>query len=246
MDMDPPPEDLGRLLAEWLAPYVAAELRKADQPDRVSSASHAAYDAATCTHYVARLGANVLRRAHRFFSALADDGEIGSRALAEQLAISSPRYIAANLTNSLKQRADALGLDRPLDESEDSANRTIWVDRDGIASRMVIAIDAEQRRRSSSLTQPITDPDVAGGRIRIPSRAKGVFPDEAGNIEIDLLGRRLTCRWNPRIDQDKSGVIGVGRATLRDQIASGDLQTGDRLTIEHRDHVFHLSTRAQG
>ncbi|HEX7290027.1 MAG TPA: hypothetical protein VF250_02765 [Conexibacter sp.] len=243
--MDPAHEtdELARRIARWLAPYVAEELRRARLDEAAPVAS---YDDAACERYLMGLGTGVLERADRFFGALARDGEIGSLELARLLGLSSPRYLAANLTNSLKQRADALALPRPWREGVDADDRTRWSDRDGIAARMVAAIAVERQWRSDlPRTQRITAADVAAGRIRVPARGKPLFPARAAQIEVELLGRRIAGRWNPRVDQDKSGVVSIGRAPLRALADGGELQLDDRLLIEQRDGVFVLFGAAQ-
>jgi hypothetical protein len=47
----------------------------------------------------------------------------------------------------LKKRAARLGLEVPWEETADREDRTVWVDRDGIAMRMVDAVNEEVRRR---------------------------------------------------------------------------------------------------
>lgn len=59
----------------------------------------------------------------------------------------TPRNIPANLTNSLKQRARKMNLDVPWITTVSGDDRTVWVDRDGNAGRMVEALRAEQERR---------------------------------------------------------------------------------------------------
>jgi hypothetical protein len=124
---------------------VAAELAKLTPPSGVPAPSQ--YDSATCALYVSELGTGVLNRARDFFNKLANDGQATSVEVAQLLSIMTPRNIPANLTNSLKQRARTLGLERPWRETVSPEGRTVWVDRDGIAERLVKAIDAEQQRR---------------------------------------------------------------------------------------------------
>jgi hypothetical protein len=140
-----PPEEVGPAIARLLAPLVAAELAKL--PSHNDAAPGQEYDAGTCAKYVAELGTGVLNRAHDFFTKLDVDGQVGSLELAQQLAIDTPRNIPANLTNSLKQRARAMGLERPWRETVSADDRTVWVDRDGIAELMIEAVRAEQQRR---------------------------------------------------------------------------------------------------
>ncbi len=139
------PDETAELIAKWLAPYVAAELAKSPPSDAKPAME---YDNQTCAEYVRELGQGVLNRATDFFSKLERDGRIGSLELAQALGTNSPRNIPANLTNSLKQRARRMQLEVPWDETISEDNRTVWLDRDGIAARMSEAIRDEQQRRS--------------------------------------------------------------------------------------------------
>jgi hypothetical protein len=134
----PIPDDLGPALAKWLAPYLAEELKRLDSTD---------YDEATCAEYVRELGQGVLNKAGTFFGMLEHHGRVGSLELANAIGTNTPKNIPANLTNSLKQRATAMGRRRPWDETKDDDNRTVWIDRDGIADCMREAIVNEQARR---------------------------------------------------------------------------------------------------
>ncbi|HKG03662.1 MAG TPA: hypothetical protein VKB03_10795 [Conexibacter sp.] len=138
-------DEAATAFARWLAPYIATELRIA--PPR--KALDDSYDANTCEEYVRELGQGVLNRASNLFALLEAQGRVGSLELARAIGTTTPKNIPANLTNSLKQRARRLRLDRlPWDEGEHDG-RTVWVDRDGIAARMVAAVQEEQRRRQS-------------------------------------------------------------------------------------------------
>ena len=138
-------ETAARALAQWLAPYLAEELgltRRAQPQLSLES-----YDEATCAVVVAPLGDVVLDNAEVFFTRLAHEGEIGSLALADAIGVASPRNIAAVLTTPLKKRAKALSL--PLPWAEDAhGQRTIWLDREGIAERMLHAVQEEKARRA--------------------------------------------------------------------------------------------------
>ncbi len=138
-------DEIAPALARWLAPYVAAELAK--RPAATPGALDE-YDAAACAEYVRGLGQGVLNRATDLFTRLKADGRIGSLELASAIGTQTPRNIPANLTNSLKQRARKLGRPVPWTETTDDDQRTVWVDRDGIAARMVEAIQAEHHRRN--------------------------------------------------------------------------------------------------
>jgi hypothetical protein len=110
------------------------------------------YDASTCERFLSRehIGDSVLDRARRFFSFLDQHGEIGSLAVVGLLDLKGPTSIPANLTNPLKKSAKRLGIDDPWEWGENAeGTRTIWSDRDGIAARMVEAIDQERERRKS-------------------------------------------------------------------------------------------------
>jgi hypothetical protein len=134
----PVPDDLGPALAKWLAPYIAAELKRLDSTD---------YDEVACAEYVRELGQGVLNKAGTFFGMLEQHGRVGSLELANAIGTGTPKNIPANLTNSLKQRATAMSRRRPWDETKDTDNRTVWIDRDGIAERMQEAVMNEQTRR---------------------------------------------------------------------------------------------------
>lgn len=136
-----------RALARELAPLIAEELGL-DRSDR-GRPHRGRYDEQTIVAFLAprHLGDSVLLRARAFFGRLAGGGRVGSRELVELLDLKGPTSIAANLTNPLKKRATRLGLEVPWQETHDRENRTVWRDRDGIAERMLRAIDVEIRRR---------------------------------------------------------------------------------------------------
>jgi ribonuclease VapC len=70
-------------------------------------------------------------------------------------------------------------------------------------------------------TQPVTQADIDGGRIRIPSRskssAKSKLPQRRTYVRVRLCGRHeQRSRYDPHYDADRerSGVISVDRAAL--------------------------------
>ena len=71
-----------------------------------------------------------------------------------------------------------------------------------------------------ALTQPITQADIDGGRIRIPSRnansAKASLPQRRKRVSIWLRGHEQESRYDPHYDSDRerSGVFSVDRAAL--------------------------------
>jgi hypothetical protein len=153
------PEDLeqaGRLIAKWLAPYVAAELSTTDPQAYVPLSAD--YDELTADIYVRVLGDPVLERAQRFFGWIAtvtegEHGEDGPKSLTslqltKLLGLSSPREIAGVLTNSLKKRAKRLGLPNPWIQEDTPDGRTLWRCRNPEqAERLFRATQAEAKRR---------------------------------------------------------------------------------------------------
>lgn len=130
-------------MVRWLAPYIAEELGLRTPPPR-----SAAYDNETCREYAMGLGTSVVARGDTMFGLLAERGKLGSLQLAEALGVASPRALSGLLTTALKRRASALGLEPPWRVTEDADERTVWHDRDGIASRMRTAMQAELERRA--------------------------------------------------------------------------------------------------
>jgi hypothetical protein len=124
------------------------------------------YDDTTCEEYVREIGTPVLPRARKFFEHIGIHGEISAPELVALLELKTARQIPANLTNSLKQRARRLGLDRPWVEGVTPDDRTVWRDRDGIARRMVEALMDEEMRR---LGHP---GDAEGGPRDLASRRR--------------------------------------------------------------------------
>jgi len=139
------PSDALRALARELAPLVAKELGLDTATKRREPSHHGRYDHHTIVAFLSplHLGDSVLLRARVFFEQLAKEGRVGSLELVELLDLKGPTSIPANLTNPLKRRAFRLDLELPWDETSDRADRTVWVDRDGIAARMLEAIDEE-------------------------------------------------------------------------------------------------------
>ncbi len=174
--MATPEQDLARALealapalapavAKWLAPYVASEIGGTAGPPTARQHLTADYDEATCEEYVKEIGTHVLERAEDFVANLAQPDGVNSLAVARLLEVDSPRQIAALLTNSLKRRAKALGLPYPWQEFEIDG-RTVWRDRDGIASRLYPAILDELERR---LPHPA---DTTGGPRSVEDRKR--------------------------------------------------------------------------
>jgi hypothetical protein len=159
------PEETLKLLARALAPYIAEELKRLDA--LANDELDPNYDARCCRRFVAELGDQVLRRAENFFEALARDGVIDSLSLASLLGV-APRELSGNLTTPLKRRAASLQLSLPFDgglggqpyggipnpSADMDSDRTHWQDRDGIARRMVAAIQDELAVRHEGAHAP--------------------------------------------------------------------------------------------
>lgn len=147
--MDPKLDELGPALGRWLAPYVADELerRQAGRP-LPTSQPFGDYDEGACEAFVAGLRTATLTNARTLFDRLAHDGSVDSLGLAADLSLGSPRNLPGPLTTPLKRRAKKLGLALPWREGVSDSDRTVWSDRDGIAERMLAAIDEETGRRA--------------------------------------------------------------------------------------------------
>ena len=90
---------------------------------------------------------------------------------------------------------------------------------------------------ATATTQPVTEKDIAGGRIRIPAASKAAFPVVRQRLQIELRGRRLDVAWDPRTgpDRERSGVLSVPRDDLAE-----DVRAGERLAIELVGDVVRL------
>ena len=83
-----------------------------------------------------------------------------------------------------------------------------------------------------ALTQPVTQADIDGGRIRIPSRrtsrAKSLLPERRTRIRIRLRGHEQESRFDPHYDSDRerSGVTSVEPTAL-----SRLIEPNERLSV---------------
>jgi len=138
-------------LADALGPrLVARGFVVAPAPITTPSTYSAKYDDATCKQFLNpdHLGDSVLDRAKLFFELLDQKGEVSSPDLVAALGVKGARSVPANLTNPLKKRARKMKIPVPWTEaSTPDGLRTVWKDRDDIASRMVEAIGQERKSR---------------------------------------------------------------------------------------------------
>lgn len=96
---------------------------------------------------------------------------------------------------------------------------------------------AEAEVKASTCTQRITGHDREQGIVRIPRCAKWLFPSETARLFVVLRGERLDdVRWDPRFgpDQERSGVLGVGRD------AASKLKEDERLEIGRMEEGIRL------
>lgn len=138
-------------LADVLGPrFVARGFVVGQEPIPGPSMYSADYDDETCRQFLNpdHLGDSVLERAKTFFELLEQKGEVASPDLVAALGVKGARSVPANLTNPLKKRARKMSITVPWAETATPDGlRTVWQDRDGIASRMVKAIEQERKSR---------------------------------------------------------------------------------------------------
>lgn len=85
---------------------------------------------------------------------------------------------------------------------------------------MATPAGSEQNR-----SQNVTAKDIEAGQIRIPiGPTKTILPPTRQEIVVVLLGRELTCRWDPRYgEKERSGIIRVGKAASAELLSPGDV-----------------------
>lgn len=87
-------------------------------------------------------------------------------------------------------------------------------------------------------SQRITEVDRAAGRIRFPNGSKRIFPEVPSIVDVEIEGKRVSCRWNPRNgpDRSRSGVLFVGKSWATSRALSVDRlhirRSGSRYLIE--------------
>lgn len=138
-------------LAEALVPRLLTRgFVVGQEPTPGPSMYSAVYDDETCRQFLNpnHLGDSVLDRAKTFFELLDQKGEVASPDLVAALGVKGARSVPANLTNPLKKRARKMNIPVPwIETATPDGLRTVWQDRDGIASRMLKAIERERTRR---------------------------------------------------------------------------------------------------
>lgn len=73
-------------------------------------------------------------------------------------------------------------------------------------------------------TQPVTAVDRDNGRIRVPRHSKRFFPADTADVDVELRGQLVRCRWNPRTGpgKERSGVLTVGNSVLQNLVETGE------------------------
>ncbi|MDH3724283.1 MAG: hypothetical protein OER93_00840 [Thermoleophilia bacterium] len=100
-----------------------------------------------CREFVAGLGDAVIDRALVMFTILRDRGEVSSADLSGRLEVPI-NAVSGRLTGRIARRAAELGSDPPYEVSRRAGGKgTVWLDRQGIAGRMVTALADERGRR---------------------------------------------------------------------------------------------------
>lgn len=176
-----------RALARVLAPYIASELH-GQLRLKSESALDPDYDEATAARYVEGLGRDVVERAIEFFSALAEPPyRIDSLLLADRVGAVSPRDLPGILTTPLKRRAEALGLPRPWEEGE-ARGRTVWRDRDEVAARLLVALEAASLANREDDLLPSEIASHPEAQRPVPSAVFVWSPDSAKRLRADARG----------------------------------------------------------
>ena len=138
-------EAAARALAHWLAPYLAessASPHPQPQPSLLES-----YDEGTCAVFVSSLGDVVLDNAEVFFTRLAHDGESRlTRARGRDRRRQPPKHPRRPHHATQKASQGALAT-APLGQDA-HGQRTVWLNREGIAERMLRAVHEEKARRA--------------------------------------------------------------------------------------------------
>lgn len=83
--------------------------------------------------------------------------------------------------------------------------------------------DVADTSANAEPTQPVTANDLGRGEIRLPRPAKRFFPPTKGQVEVVLRGHRVVAAYDPRVgpDQERSGVVRVGKNELADRVSKG-------------------------
>jgi hypothetical protein len=102
--------------------------------------------------------------------------------------------------------------------------RSVFVE--SLAAALGSQPSVRSSRDKTLRTQPVTAKDIGRGHIRLPitGRAKSLLPKTKTKLRLSLFGRQVDATYDPHFDpdQERSGVIRVGRAALRDVVRPDD------------------------
>ena len=109
------------------------------------------FNSYTCETFVKSFNDRVLSNTELLYKELATKGQIDSLDLTQLIGVARPSDLPFVLTTPLERRTRAIGLGEefPWTPDKSPARRTMWRDRDGIAKRMLKAIEKEQARRAA-------------------------------------------------------------------------------------------------
>jgi len=99
-----------------------------------------------CREFVAGLGDAVIDRALIMFTMIRDRGGLTSAQLADALGV-PVKAVSGRLTGRIARRAAEMACDLPYDVARRAGDGTMWIDRRGVAGRMVTALADERGRR---------------------------------------------------------------------------------------------------
>lgn len=74
----------------------------------------------------------------------------------------------------------------------------------------------------AAASQAVTQRDIESGIVRLPKDAKRFFPNARSDVSIILRGMPLTVRYDPGPDQERSGVLRIGRKALSRLVKAGE------------------------
>lgn len=129
--------------------------------------------------------------------------------------ISPPDVTPTGLTSTLMAPSQPMAEPaRPKTDHAADAAQQVVVDTD--LGGLHEAHEETQAYRQPCFTQPITQVDFETGRIRIPSRAKHLFPAERATLRVDIEDVEVEAYWDPRTgpDRERSGILRIGRSIL--------------------------------
>jgi len=124
----------------------------------------------------------------------------------------------ANLTNSMGRKNHGIRGARAPKASK-KPKVTTRTPFDGELPR------SSQRQGGVRSSQRVTAADINKGQLRIPRSSKDLLPSVSSDVTIAIRGSTKVCRWNPRLgpDQERSGVLGIGKELMRLLVHDGDV-----------------------